>query len=229
MTSTRKLARLAGLLYVLASIPGFYGLIYVPSALIVRGDAAATAHRILASETFFRSGIVANLIGMAAFILVPLALYRLFRGVSRMLSALMVILLVVSVPIAFVAELGHLAALNALDANGPLAAFSEAQRQAQMMLSLRFYSNAILVAEIFWGLWLFPLGALIFRSRFLPRFLGVLLFVAGFAYLAECITWLLVPADGPAISRLASPLRALELATPLWLLVMGAQDRPLAD
>ena len=229
MGSTKKVARFAGLLYALLSIPGFYGLVYVPSALIVHGNAAATAHNILASETLFRSGIVADLIGQAGFIFVALALYRLLKGVDKTLAALMVILLVVSIPITFLAEVNHLDILKLLDSTGPAAAFSEAQRNAQMMASLDSYRNGILVAEIFWGLWLFPLGLLIFRSGFLPRILGVLLFLAGSAYLAESFTWLLLPAYGHLVARFASPVYALELATPLWLLIMGAKDQPLAD
>ncbi len=193
MSSTRKAARLAGFLYLLVSIPGVFALIYVPSVLVVHGNAAATAHNILPSETLYRSGIVADLLGQALFILVALALHRLLKGVGRTLAALMVILLVVPIPIAFVAEVGHLQVLKVLDGAGPAAAFSEAQRYAQMMVALGSYQNGILVAEIFWGLWLFPLGALVFRSGFLPRILGVLLFVAGIAYLAESITRLLLP------------------------------------
>jgi len=229
MTSTRTAARVTGLLYVLLSIPAVYGLIIVPSRLMVHGDPAATAHNILASETLFRSGIVADLVSQAGFIAVALALYRLLRGVNRMLAAAMVILIVASIPITFVAETHRLAIPAILNGAGPAAAFGEAQRNAQMMAALDGYDNGILVAEIFWGLWLFPMGVLIFRSGFLPRALGVLLLVAGCAYLAESTTWLLVPAYGPMVGRFAAPLRALELATPLWLLIMGAQDRPLAD
>lgn len=229
MNSTRKLARLAGLLYVLGSIPGFYGLLVVPSALIRRGDAAATAHNILASQTFFRSGIVADLIGQTLFILVAIVLFRLLKGVDRTLAALMVILLVVQVPLAFVAEVSHLNAVKLLTSAGPAAAFSEIQRNALMMASLSSYDHGILVDEIFMGLWLFPLGLLIYKSGFLPRVLGVLLFPAGLAYVAESITWLLVPAYGDVVSRFASPVRALELAIPLWLLIMGAKDQPLVD
>lgn len=229
MGSTRKLGRLTGLLYVLLSMAGVYGLIYVPNALIVHGNAAATAHNILASETFYRSGVVADLVGQALFILIGLALYRLLKGVDRTLAALMLILVLVPIPITFMAEVHHLAVPTILDASGPMAAFGEAQRNAQMMVSLRDYSSAILVAEIFWGLWLFPLGVLVFRSGFLPRFLGVLLLAAGCAYLVETITWLLVPAHGAAVSRITSPVRPLEMATPLWMLLVGAKDQPLAD
>ncbi|HKB70345.1 MAG TPA: DUF4386 domain-containing protein [Thermoanaerobaculia bacterium] len=229
MNSTRKTARTIGILYVLISIPGIFGLLYVPSVLVVRGDAAATARRILASETLFRGGIVADLLGQAAFILVALALYRLLRGVNKVLAVLMVILLVVQIPLAFAAEIHRLAVLNILDGAGPAAAFSEAQRNAQVMMSLDSFSDGMLVTEIFMGLWLFPLGVLIWRSGFLPRFLGVLLFIAGFAYLADTLTWLLLPVYGHAVGRIAGQLRPLELVTPLWMLVMGARDRPLAE
>jgi hypothetical protein len=97
-----------------------------------------------------------------------------------------------------------------------------------MMMSLATYDNGMLVTEIFMGLWLFPLGILIWRSGFLPRTLGVLLFIAGFAYLADTLTWLLLPAYGHAVGKIAGKLRPLELATPLWMLVMGAKDRLLA-
>ena len=227
--TTRKLARTIGILYVLISIPGIFGLLYVPSVLIVRGNAAATARKILASETLFRAGIVADLLGQTAFILVALALYRLLKDVDRNLAALMVILLVVQIPLAFAAEVHRLAALNVLDGAGPAAAFGESQRNAQMMMSLDSFSDGMLVTEIFMGLWLFPLGILIWRSGFLPRFLGVLLFIAAFGYLADALTYLLVPEYGHSIGRIAGQLRALELATPLWMLIVGAKDRPLAD
>jgi hypothetical protein len=229
MKSTKQAARLAGFLYLVLSVLGIYGLIYVPSRLTVHGDAAATARNILASRTFYRSGIVADLVGQALFILVGLVLYRLLKGVNRMQAVLMVILLLIPIPIAFDAEVHHLAVLTILGGSGPAAAFSEAQRIAQMGVALDSYDNGILVAEIFWGLWLFPLGLLIFKSGFLPRTLAVLLFIAGCAYLAEAITWLLLPEYGHMVSKFAGPLRSLELLTPLWLLLMGARDRPLAD
>jgi hypothetical protein len=222
MNSTKKAARTAGLLYVLASIPGIFGLLYVPSRLVVRGDAAETARRILASPTLFRAGIVADLLGQAAFIVVAFALYRLLKGVDRPMAALMVVLLVVQIPLAYAAEVHRLDVLDILDAAGPAAA----QRG---MMSLASWDNAMLVTEIFMGLWLFPIAILIWRSGFLPRFLGVLLFVAGLAYLADSLTWLLLPAYGHAVGGIAGKIRPLELAMPLWLLIMGAKDRPLAD
>jgi hypothetical protein len=193
----------------------------------VRGDAAETARRILAAPTLFRAGIAADLLGQAAFILVALALYRLLKGVDRTLAALMVILLVVQIPLAYAAEVHRLGVLDILDGAGPVAAVGEAQRNAQVAMSLASWDNGMLVTEIFMGLWLFPLAILIWGSGFLPRVLGVLLVIAGFAYLADSLTWLLLPAYGQAVGRIAGKLRPLELATPLWMLIMGAKDRPL--
>jgi uncharacterized protein DUF4386 len=228
MNSTKKTARIAGLLYLLVSIPGIFGLLYVPSKLIVRGDLATTAHNILASETLFRAGIVADLAGHAGFILVALLLYRLLKSVNKTVAALMVIWLVVQIPIVVAAEVHHLAVLKVLSGAG-LEIFSEAQRQAQMEMSLESYRNGMLVDEIFMGLWLFPLGVLIIRSSLLPRILGGFLLIAGSAYLAESLAWLVIPAYADPVSTIAEPLRALELAIPIWLLIMGAKDQPLSD
>ena len=229
MTSTRKLARTIGLLYLLVSIPGIWGLIYVPTKLIVRGDAAATARNILASPTLFRSGVVADLLGQAAFVLIAVLLYRMLSGVDRTLAILMLVLLAAQVPIVFAAEVHRLAALRILDPAGPLAALGEAQRNAQLMLSLNSYHDAILADEILMGVWLFPLAALIWKSEFIPRFVGVLLWIAGFAYLIEAVAWLFAPEWGPPVTRVAEPVRSVELVMPLWFLIFGAKDRPLPE
>jgi hypothetical protein len=146
-----------------------------------------------------------------------------------MLAALMVVLLVVQIPLAYAAEVHRLAVLDILDGQGPVAGLGAAARDAQVTMSFASWDNAMLVTEIFMGLWLFPIAILIWKSAFLPRFLGVLLLVAGFAYLADALTWLLLPAYGHAVGRIAGKLRPLELAMPLWLLIVGAKDRPLAE
>ena len=225
MDSRSKTARLAGLLYVLISIPGIYALIYVPSHIIVHGDPAATAHNILASETLFRSGIVADLVSQALFIIVAVVLYRLLESVDKLLAGLMVIFLVVQIPMVYLAEVNHLEILTILDGSGPMAAFSEAQRIAQVRVALDSYDNGLQVTEIFMGLWLYPFGILVYRSGFLPRILGVLLCIAGTAYFVESVAWSLLPEYGPFVSKFAGKLRALELITPLWMLIMGAKEK----
>jgi uncharacterized membrane protein len=161
--------RFAGLLYLLTSIVGFFAMGYVPDKLIVRGNAAATANNIAASETLFRLGVAAELVGMAGFIFVARALYDLLKGVNQRHASLMVLLIVVSVPIAFLNELNSIAALVLVRGADFLSVFEKPQREALAMLFLRLHGQGFVVAEIFWGLWLFPLARLVYRSRFLPR------------------------------------------------------------
>src|SRR3979409_1235778 len=172
MTSTRNPGRFAGLLYVLMSIPGFFALIYVPSKLIVHGNATATASNIAAHETLFRLGIACNLIGQAGFIFVALALYDLPKGVNQRHAVLMVTLILVAIPIALLNELNAIAALVLVRGADFLSVFDKPQRDALAMLFLNLHSYGFDVAAIFWGLWLFPLGLLVYRSGFFPRILA---------------------------------------------------------
>lgn len=223
MSFIKNRGRLAGLLYVVASIPGFFGLAYVPSKLLVHGNATATANNIAAHEMLFRLGIVADLVGQAMFIFVALALYDLLKGVNQRRAALMAILILVSIPIAFLNELNSVAALVLVRGADFLSIFDKTQRDALARLFLNLRGGGFDVAGIFWGLWLFPLGMLVYRSGFLPRFLGVLLMIGTFAYLANSFTSLVLPQYEAGVSRWMSPLQAVELVFMLWLLIMGAK------
>src|SRR6195256_5646754 len=193
MRFTKNPGRIAGLLYVLASIVGIFGLLYVPSKLIVDGNAVATARNMAASETLFRLGIAAHLIGEALFVFVALALYDLLKAVNHRNALCMLILILVSIPIAFLNELNAIAALVLVRGADFLSMFEKPQRDALAMLFLNLHHHGFVVAEIFWGLWLFPLGLLVYRSRFLPRFLGVWLAFAGFAWVILSLTGVLSP------------------------------------
>ena len=224
MRSTKNPGRFAGLLYVLTSIVGFFAMGYVPSKLIVHENAAATASNIAASETLFRLGIVAALIGQAAFIFVALALYDLLKGVSRRHASLMVILIVVSIPIALVNELNSIAALVLVRGES---VFEKPQRDALAMLFLNLHHHGFVVAEIFWGLWLFPLGLLVYRSRFLPRFLGVWLALAGIAWVILSLTGILMPQYQNKVDTYSQPAFIGEIVFMLWLAIKGAQPSAL--
>ena len=227
MNSTKRTARVAGLLYLLMGITGFFSLMYVPGKLIVRGNAAATAANILASESLFRLGVASNLIAAAIFIFLALALYRLLKGVNRQHASLMVILVLVQIPLAFLNELNHLAALLLVRGADFLSVFDKPQRDALAMLFLNLNGQGSIVSQIFWGLWLLPFGVLVFRSGFLPRILGVWLMINGFAYLAMSFSGLLLPQYYEAVFRIASPFLLGEVAMMLWLLIMGAKPQPL--
>ena len=229
MSFTKNPGRFAGLLYLLASIPGVFALIYVPSKLIVHGNATATAHNIAASETLFRLGIAADLIGQALFIFVALALYDLLKGVNQRHALLMLTLILVAIPIAFLNELNAIAALVLVRGADFLSLFDKPQRDALAMLFLNLHGHGFDVAGIFWGLWLFPLGLLVYRSGFLPRILGVVLMVNCFAYPVNSFTSLVLPQYEAIVSRWMSPLQFGELVFMLWLLIMGAKPKPPAN
>ncbi len=223
MNSTKNPGRFAGLLYLLMSILGFFAMGYVPSKVIVHGNAAATANNISASETLFRLGIAGELIGQAGFIFVALALYDLLKGVNRRHASLMVTLIVVSVPIAFANELNSIAALVLVRGADFLSLFDKPQREALAMLFLNLHHHGFVVAELFWGLWLFPLGLLVYRSRFLPRFLGVWLALAGFAWVILSLTGILLPQVQDKVDAYSQPALFGELAFMFWLLIKGAK------
>jgi uncharacterized protein DUF4386 len=227
VSSLKRTARIAGALYFLACIPAPFSLIYIPRTLIVPGNATATASKILASESMFRLGIAGELVSSVAFIFVVLALYRLFQGVDKRQASLMVTLFVVSVPISFLNALNNIAALILLRGADFLSVFTKPQLDALAMVFLRLHGHGLILASIFWGLWLVPFGILVYRSGFLPRILGVLLVINCFAYVIPSFTTLLLPQYRDVVSRIALPFLLGELAIALWLVIRGARDQPL--
>src|SRR5712692_2385001 len=206
MTSLSKNARVAGFLYILASVVGVVRLIYIPNKLIVDGNAAATANNIAAHELLFRWGMVSYLVASALWIFVPLALYRLLKGVDQGLAILMVILgSLMQVPIFFVNMVNDAAALLFARGADFLAVLDKPQRDAFAMLFLNLHHHLDLANAVFWGLWLFPFGLLVYRSRFLPRFLGIWLMMGCFAWLAFSFTGSLLPAYEEKVFSIGQP------------------------
>lgn len=227
MNSTKKTARMAGLLYLVNGVTGFFGIIYVPSKLIISGNAAATANNILASERLFRLGIVSELICAVEFVFLVWVLYRLLGAVNKTHASLMVILGLVIVPMMLMNTLNGIAALMLLRGRDFLSVFDKRQLEAMAMLFLDLHRYGYIVGWIL-GIWFIPLGVLVFRSGFLPRILGVLLIAACFGYLADSLTPLLLPGYEGVVGRIASVLLTLgEPALILWLLIKGAKDQPL--
>jgi hypothetical protein len=223
MNSTKHTARVAGILYLLAGITAPFSLIYVPSTLVVPGDATATANHIRASETLLRLGIASELIVATMFIFLVLALYRLFKGVNEKHALAMVTLFLVSVPILFLNVLNEIAARVLVSGADFLSVFDKRQLDALAYLFLRLHGQGIVVAAIFWGLWLFPFGILVIRSGFIPRVLGVLLMIAGAAYVVSSFAPLFLPQYAHVVSPFATVLEAGEVPIVLWLLIWGAK------
>ena len=227
MHPTDKAARVAGAVYLAMVFTAPFSLIYVPNKLIVRGDATATASNILAHETLFRLSIFGDLVGHVIFICLGIALYRLLSNVSRSWALLMVGFVLVSAAVGFLNTLNNIAALILFRGGEFLNVFDTAQRNALGMLFIRLHSQGIFIDEIFWGVWLFPFGLLVFRSGFLPRFIGVWLMINCFGYAALSVIALFFQPYYNTAFTMLQPVLFGELVIMLWLLIRGAKVPPL--
>ncbi len=228
MSSTRNPGRVAGLWYLLLILIGPLFLIYIPSKLFVEGNAAATVNNIAAHESLFRFGVVAELAGAIILIFLTLAFYRLFAGVDRNIAVLVVIFGgVMPAVIYFVGVACELAALRIVRGANFLSAFDKPQQDALAVLFLRLHNSQITASLALAGAWLFPLAILVYRSRFLPRFLGVWLAIGGFAYVALSLTAVLWPQYQDKVFTYSQPAFFGEIALTLWLVIKGAKPQTL--
>ena len=227
MITTKKTARVAGVLYLFFVFAGLFSLMYVPGKLIVRANAAETANNLLAHQILVATDLAVGLISGVLFLLVALTLYQLLKDVNRLYATLMVILVLIQLPQAFVSQLLQLGALELARGADFLSAIDKPQRDTWAMFCLHLNGKSAVLSEFLWGLWLLPLGALVFRSGFLPRFLGVWLIINGFAYVAMCFMGLFLPQHTDAVFKLAFPAMLGELVLTLWLLVVGIRQRTL--
>lgn len=225
MNSLKRTARVSGLLYLVLAITGAYGILYVPSQLIVENDAAQTAANILNREFFFRSGILANLIGQTSFLFVGLSLYKLFENVSQSLSRMLLILVTVSVPIAFFIIFNQLHALWLLKES---IALDPAQSELMVGSFMNQFQNGNSVIGIFWGLWLIPFGMLCCKSEFIPKVMGALLVLGGLSYVIDAFTFVLLPDLQPYTAIFVTVCSCIaEISILLWLLIKGVREPKL--
>lgn len=227
MDSTKKTARIAGALYLVVVVSGIFSLLYVPSQLIVWDDASATVANIVASELLFRLGIVSGLICYLAFLVLPLVLHELLKPVNKTYALLMVVLAVVSVPIAYINMISKLDVLTLISGGEYTNAYQADQLHAQVMLLLESHNNGILIVQLFWGLWLLPFGYLVFKSGFLPKIFGILLMAGCFGYLIDFLGYFLFPGYGDTIipTLVGLPASLGETGICLWLLMVGIQEQ----
>ncbi len=222
MNSTNATARQAGALYFLFSLVAILGEFFFP-AFMVPGDAAATARNILAGELAYRMSVLTGFITLVLFIFLVVSLYKLLRDVDRSHARLMVLLVSIGVAVALANLLNKFAPLVLLSGSDYLSVFTKPQLDALALGFLGLHSSGATVATAFWGLWLFPFGILVIKSRFFPRILGVLLMVAGLAYLTSSVTSIVLPAYRHVVNRAMMPLYFGEVPIIFWLLIKGAK------
>lgn len=223
MRTLQQEARVAGGWYLLLALSAPLGLMVVPDRLWVAGNPGATVENLRAMEGLVRLGLGSELFHQVVVIFLTLAFYRLFKDVHEELARQVVILgALVSVPIMFVNTLNTLAALILAKGGLPM---DQAMQDGLAFLFLRLHGLGITVASVFWGLWLFPLGRLVLRCGFIPRIFGVLLLLAGGAYLVEAFHELVLDKPWPWLSQAALRFELGEVPIVFWLLIRGAQPR----
>jgi len=212
-------------LYPLWLIIGPFSLLYVPSKIIIGGDAAATAQNIMAHELLFRLGIAGSLITQIIQILVVLVLFVLLKPVNKNHAVLMLVFALVGVPMAMYNSLNQIAALTLLSTGDYLNVLGIEQLQIQMLFFLELDKQGIFIPSIFWGLWLFPLGFLVYKSGYFPRFLGLALVLGGVSYVVDAFSRIILPehaAFEATFGTLITVLAYGELPFMLWILIKGA-------
>ena len=224
-SSLKNTARIAGLLYLILIITGVYGIIYIPSQIIVKGDTVATANNILSNELLFRTGALNDIISNTIFLFLVLVLYRLFKQVNENQAKLMFALVIVQIPFVFFMEAFNITSLMIL--KGELLKTLElSQRQDLAILFLKITDYGTLPLEMFWGLWLLPFGLLVFKSEFIPRIFGIMLVIAGIAYMIDSTIALLFPNYSSFVKSPTLLLAALgEISITFWLLIKGVKTQ----
>lgn len=216
-------ARTAGIFYLILAIAGGFSELYVRSAVAVNGDAAATAANVAEHSTLMRFGFLADLVNITAFLVVALLMYSFLKPIHEAAAVGMVAFNAVAVAVMSMNMLNHLGAM--LIAGDPVytAGLSPETSDALAMFLLDMHGHGYGVAQIFFGLWLLPLGYLVLRSGYFPKALGVMLMIGSGGYLLDVITSLVSPTLGPTLSPyLAMPSGFAELLFLLWLIVKGA-------
>jgi hypothetical protein len=222
--ATKRLARLAGAVYVSLGVAAAIGYYHAP---LVQGDLSAIGRTITGTDLRFRIGVVSDVVSAALAAPLAVLLYQLLKPVHKTQAALMALLLLLAIPVSFVVALNYVAARMLLSGAPEVSALTGAQRDALGMLFLSLHTQGVLAVEIFWGLWLLPFGLLVIRSLFLPRVLGFLLIIAGVAYVAHSVTSLLLAGHRIILyERVTMLARAAgEFPIMLWLLIRGADAR----
>lgn len=222
--SLKQTARLTGFLYFIFALTSVYNFLYVQPKIMVAGNIAETAKNMLANELFFRSGIAVAIIAHTLFIFVALFLYRLLKQVNNHQARIMVALVIAGIPVAILAAVLKITALSIFKGN-LLTSLPLAHQQDIALTLMKVGTYGSQMITLYWGLWLIPLGLLVYRSRFIPKLPGVLLIINGIGYVISSFTFILFPESQPVISKFIFPTYFLgEIPLILWLMIAGVKD-----
>ena len=224
----KRTARIAGVLYLLVGIFGGFAEGFVDPKMYVAGNAAATALNVITNATLVRLGVVGHLLDGTFFIFLAMVLYGLLQQVNKGMARAMLILVTLATGIICLNAVFQFEALRVSTDPTYLSAFGVAGSNALVLLLLDMQHYGTLIAQVFFGLWLVPLGYLAYQSRMFPKWLGVLLVVGGVCYLIDLLTAFLIPGFGQMIHPFVIiPSAAAEIFMVLYLLLVGVREPKL--
>jgi hypothetical protein len=223
--SPKRLARTAGVLYLLVAIFSAFAY-FMEEKVYVSGDATATARNVVAHSGLVRAAIVANLFQATIWAFLAMTLYLLLKHVNKNAASVMVVFTAIGTGIVFLNEVFEFAGLRAATGAVNLASLSPAGSHALVLLLLDTQHYGFLIAQIFFGLWLVPLGYLAYKSAMFPKVLGVLLIAGGACYLVGTLAALLIPSSGQKINTVITiPSAIAEICMVVYLLVIGVRTQ----
>jgi hypothetical protein len=226
--SLKKTARIAGILILIMSPFAVFSMMYVPSSIIVPGDAWATASNIMASEVLFRLGIVSDSVVFLLEIVIVVMLYVLLKPVNKTLSLVAAFSRLAMTVIQGINLLNNITALLLLSGADYLTVFEAGQLNSLVLLFLNTHEYVAHIWGLFFSLHLFFLGYLVYKSGYIPRILGIVLVIASVSYLIQSWGNILLPKYEEILAWIGF-LSIIEIAFPIWLVIRGVKDKQPAS
>lgn len=228
--SPKRLARIAGIFYLIVGITGGFSKGFVDPFLYVSGDAAATSSRVVANEGLMRVGVLAHLTDAVFFLLTAVTLYLLLKHVGKHAARLMVVPVFIAAGIMSVSAVFTFAAMLVATDSSYESAFGPEGSHALVLLLLEIQHFSVLAAQVFFGLWLAPLGYLAYKSRMFPKALGTILVLATVSYLVDVVVAVLFPGLAVQVHIYLGIVPAIaEIWMVLYLLIVGVRSRRPTD
>jgi hypothetical protein len=218
----KKTARIAGLLFLLMVVTGLFAEIFFRQKLFTN-DMAITADNILHNDFLYRAGILSDIIMSVCYLFTALALYKLLVSVNKNMAKLMVLFAAAGCVLLMSNILNELMPLYMVGADSQPGALSSGQLQEMAMLSYNTYGHGYMIGQVFFALWVLPLGVLIYRSKFIPKVFGILFIIEVVCGLLSVVAHFLLP-NGSIESALLPPGTIAEIAFLFWLLIRGVNE-----
>ena len=230
MSSPKRLARIAGVLYLLNGLAAGFAFGYVLTKVYAPGNAATTAANVAASSGLVRAGVVADLFQATEWVFLALTLYILLKHVHLGAARAMVVLVAVGAAITCLNDVSQFESVRVATDPSYAAALGSAGSNAMVQLLLETHHYGFLVAQIFFGLWLVPFGYLAYKSAMFPKALGLMLVVGGACYIVGLLAVFLIPDGGEKINTTVTlPSAIAEVSMVLYLLVFGVRTAQPKD